>query len=55
MKEHLDKAFNLIAAIRVSGDDQERVVAAKNELRAAFRELEQQEKEAAESGRQSNQ
>lgn len=44
MKQHLEKAFELIASIRVSGDDQERAVAAKNALRAAFAELEQQEK-----------
>lgn len=46
MKQHLEKAFELIASIRVSGDDQERAVAAKNELRAAFRELEQKEIDA---------
>ena len=53
MKQHLEKAFNLIAAMRVSGDDQELAVAAKNELRAAFRELEK--KEDTDDGRQSNQ
>lgn len=45
MKQHLERAINIISAISVTGDAQDLAVAAKNELRAALAELEQQKSE----------
>ena len=43
MKKHLERVFQIISAISVTGDNQELEVAAKNELRAAFEEMQQTE------------
>lgn len=37
LKKELDMAFNLLRAVQVSGDDVDRVYAAKNHLRSAFK------------------
>ena len=43
VKQHLERAFQIIAAMPVTGDNQDLAVAAKNELRAAFEEMQQTE------------
>lgn len=63
MKQHLERAFKIIAAMPVTGDNQDLVVAAKNELRGALDELQKSEskhgfdpkKKEAKDGRQGNQ
>ena len=42
MKKHLERVFQIISAMPVTGDNQDLAVAAKNELRAALEEFEQQ-------------
>lgn len=46
VKQHLERAFQIIAAMPVTGDNQDLAVAAKNELRAALEEFEQQKAKA---------
>ena len=43
MKKHLERVFQIISAMPVTGDNQDLAVAAKNELRAAFEEMQQTE------------
>ena len=43
MKQHLERAFQIIAAMPVTGDNQDLAVAAKNELRAALEEMQKSE------------
>ena len=43
MKKHLERVFQIISAMSVTGDNQDLAVAAKNELRAAFEEMQQTE------------
>ena len=45
VKQHLERAIRIISAMRVDGDNQDLSVAAKNELRAALEEFEQQKAE----------
>lgn len=45
MKQHLERAFQIISAMPVTSDNQDLAVAAKNELRAALEEFEQQKAE----------
>lgn len=40
--KHLEEAFRLISNIPVAGDNVEIMAAAKNELRAAYRELKEE-------------
>ena len=40
--KHLEEAFRLISNIPVAGDNVEIMAAAKNELRAAFRDLKEE-------------
>ena len=42
MRKHLERVFQIISAMPVTGDNQDLAVAAKNELRAALEEFEQQ-------------
>ena len=46
MKQHLERVFQIISAMPVTGDNQDLAVAAKNELRAALKEFEQQKAKA---------
>ena len=46
MKKHLERVFQIISAMPVTGDNQDLAVAAKNELRAALAEFEQQKAKA---------
>ena len=46
MKKHLERVFQIISAMPVTGDNQDLAVAAKNELRAALEEFEQQKAKA---------
>ena len=46
MKKHLERVFQIISAMPVTGDNQDLAVAAKNELRAALEEFEQQKVKA---------
>lgn len=46
MKQHLERAFQIISAMPVTGDNQDLAVAAKNELRVALAEFEQQKARA---------
>lgn len=46
MKKHLERVFQIISAMPVKGDNQDLAVAAKNELRAALQEFEQQKAKA---------
>lgn len=46
VKQHLERAIRIISAMRVDGDNQDLSVAAKNELRAALEEFEQQKAKA---------
>ena len=46
MKKHLERVFQIISAMPVTGDNQDLAVAAKNELRAALEEFEQQKSKA---------
>ena len=46
MKKHLERVFQIISAMPVTGDNQDLAVAAKNELRAALEEFEQQKDKA---------
>ena len=46
MNKHLERAFQIISAMPVTGDNQDLAVAAKNELRAALEEFEQQKAKA---------
>ena len=46
MKKHLERVFQIISAMPVTGDNQDLAVAAKNELRAALEELEQHKAKA---------
>ena len=46
MKKHLERVFQIISAMPVTGDNQYLAVAAKNELRAALEEFEQQKSKA---------
>ena len=51
--EHIEKAFNLISAMPVTGDNQERAAAAKEELRIAakiIREAKNEEERTDENG-----
>lgn len=43
MKQHLERVFQIISAMHVTGDNQDLAVAAKNELRAALDELQKSE------------
>ena len=43
MKKHLERVFQIISAMPVTGDNQDLAVAAKNELRAVFEEMQQTE------------
>ena len=43
MKKHLDRVFQIISAMPVTGDNQDLAVAAKNELRAALDKLHKSE------------
>ena len=43
MKKHLERVFQIISAMSVTGDNQDLAVAAQNELRAAFEEMQQTE------------
>ena len=43
MKKHLERVFQIISAMPVTGDNQDLAVAAKNELRAALDELQKTE------------
>lgn len=40
MKSKIERALQIISAMRVDGDNQELAVAAKNELKAALAEIE---------------
>lgn len=51
-KQRIDKAYQLLSAIPVQGDDVDIMFAVRQELRAAFQEL--TEKEAKTDGRQTN-
>ena len=46
MKKHLERVFQIISAMPVTGDNQDLAVAAKNELRTALEEFEQQKAKA---------
>ena len=46
MKKHLERVFQIISAMPVTGDNQDLAVAAKNELRATLEEFEQQKAKA---------
>ena len=46
MKKHLERVFQIISAMPVTRDNQDLAVAAKNELRAALEEFEQQKAKA---------
>lgn len=46
MKKQLERVFQIISAMPVTGDNQDLAVAAKNELRAALEEFEQQKAKA---------
>lgn len=46
MKKHLERVFQIISAMPVTGDNQDLAVAAKSELRAALEEFEQQKAKA---------
>lgn len=46
MKKHLERVFQIISAMPATGDNQDLAVAAKNELRAALEEFEQQKAKA---------
>ena len=46
MKKHIERVFQIISAMPVTGDNQDLAVAAKNELRAALEEFEQQKAKA---------
>ena len=43
--KHIEEAFRLISNIPVTGDNVEIMAAAKNELRAAFRDLKEEKKD----------
>lgn len=43
MKQHIERVFQIISAMPVTGDNQDLAVAAKNELRAALDELQKSE------------
>ena len=43
MKKHLERVFQIISAMPVTGDNQDLAVAAKNELRSVFEEMQQTE------------
>ena len=43
MKKHSESELQIISAMSVTGDNQDLAVAAKNELRAAFEEMQQTE------------
>ena len=43
MKKHLERVFQIISAMPVTCDNQDLAVAAKNELRAVFEEMQQTE------------
>ena len=43
MKKHLERVFQIISAMPVTGDNQDLAVAAKNELRAAMDKLQKSE------------
>lgn len=44
MKEHLERAYRLISGMAVKGDNVDTVALVRAELRAAYAELEKQEK-----------
>ena len=46
MRKRLESVFQIISAMPVTGDNQDLAVAAKNELRAALEEFEQQKAKA---------
>lgn len=46
MRKRLERVFQIISAMPVTGDNQDLAVAAKNELRAALEEFEQQKAKA---------
>ena len=46
MKKHLERVFQIISAMPVTGDNQDLAVAAKNDLRSALEEFEQQKDKA---------
>lgn len=54
MKERVENALRIINAMRVDGDNQELAVAAKNELKAALKEIEQQKHEYKTDGGNNN-